>query len=256
VIWSRLGKQGLPFGGGSILADMVDMKRWLLSGWGLILTFLLLGNAALASSPVGAAPAAAPVPSRDPHFTLAVMGGVSVPACWGQATCEGSFDRGLSVEGLGLFQPTPAVSVGLAVQLARVNWQASYLGQVAGAPPATIRSTLTGGFAGVAARFNLPPEGSVNPIVLLAAGSAFQSQSGPDFGCRRGFLPTGQLGAGANARLSPSISAFAMAAVTAGVNLENCTVSDGPPLAPIAAWGFSFQVGAAFEIGPADSPVP
>jgi hypothetical protein len=174
----------------------------------------------------------------------------------GQATCEGSFDTAPSLEGLGLFQPTPALSVGLAVQLARVNWQASYLGQIPGAPPGTVRSTLTAGFTGVAARFNLLAEGSVNPIVLLAAGSAFQAQSGPDFGCPRGLLPTGQLGAGANARLSPSISAFAMAAVTAGIKLEDCRVIDGPPLPPIAAWGFSFQVGAAFEVGPADSPVP
>ena len=232
-----------------------NMKRRLLSGCGVILPFLLVGNAALATWPVGAAPAAA-VPSREPAFTVAVMGGLSVPACLGQTICEGSMDPAPSLEGLGLFQPTPAVSVGLAVQLARVNWQASYFGQIAGAPPGTVRSTLTAGFAGVAARFNLLAEGSVNPIVLLAAGSAFQAQSGPDFGCPRDLMPTGQLGAGANARLSPSMSAFAMAAVTAGIKLKNCSVSDGPPLPPIAAWGFSFQVGAAFEFGPAASPVP
>jgi hypothetical protein len=234
---------------------MRDMKRRFLSGCGLILTFLLIGNAALASWPVGAAPAA-PVPSREPTFVLAVMAGLSLPACLGQATCEGSADPAPSVEGLGLFQPTPAVSVGLAVQLARVNWQASYFGQIAGAPPGTVRSTLTAGFAGVAARFNILSEGTVNPIVLLAAGLAFQAQSEPDFGCRSGLLPTGQLGAGANTRLSPSISAFAMAAVTAGIKLENCSISDGPPLPPIAAWGFSFQVGAAFELGPTASPGP
>ena len=234
---------------------MRDMKRRFLNGCGLILTFLLVENAALATWPVGAAPAA-PVPSREPPFTLAVMGGLSVPACLGQATCEGSFDSAPSLEGLGLFQPAPAVSVGLAVQLARVNWQASYVVQIAGAPPSTVRSTLTAGFAGVAARFNSLAEGSVNPFMLLAAGSAFQARSGPDFGCPRGLLPTGQLGAGASARLSPSISAFAMAAVTAGIKLGDCRVSDGPPLPPIAAWGFSFQVGAAFEVGPAASPVP
>ncbi|HET6146282.1 MAG TPA: hypothetical protein VFH68_02030 [Polyangia bacterium] len=220
-----------------------------------MLTSLLSGNAALATWPVGPAPAA-PVPSPQPTFTLAIMGGLSVPACLGQVACEGSSDPAPSLEGLGLFQPTPAVSVGLAVQLTRVNWQASYFGQIAGAPPATVRSTLTAGFAGVAARLTPTSEGSVSPMVLLAAGSAFQAQSGQDFGCSRGLLPTGQLGAGATSRVSPTISAFAMAAVTAGIKLENCVVSDGPPLPPIAAWGFSFQVGAAFEVGPTPALAP
>ncbi len=238
-----------------ILLGMRDMKGRFLVGSGLILTFLLVGRVALATWPVSTAPAA-PVPGREPPFTLALMGGISVPACLGQVRCEGSVDPGPSLEGLGLFQPTPAVSVGLAVQLARVNWQASYFGQIAGAPPAAARSTLTAGFAGGAARFNFPAEGSVSSFVLLAAGTAFQAQSGPDLGCPRVLVPTGQLGAGANARLSPTISVFAMAALTAGIKLENCAVSDGPPLPPIAAWGFSLQVGAAFELGPAASPGP
>ena len=148
------------------------------------------------------------------------------------------------------------MSVGLVAQVARVHWEATYLGQVAGAPPGTARSTLFAGFAGVAARYTMFADRSVNPIVLLAAGSAFQARSEPDFGCGGELKPspTGQLGVGASARVSPSISVLALAAVTAGIKLSNCAVSDGPPLPPIAAWGISFQAGAAFDVGPAASP--
>jgi hypothetical protein len=191
----------------------------------------------------GAAPEAPP----DPRIGFAVLAGLALPACNGQTgSCDGSLGPAGSLQGLVLYEPSATWAFGLAGQLTRLHWQGTYVGMGDGATHA-VDSDLTTGFVGLTARFIPLPAWSITPVFQLALGSAFQAQTGSNFGCNDGVIPTGQLALGGRARVSSSVSVFAMASASSGIK-GGCVVSDGPPVTPFVAWGYGFHIGAAFDV--------
>jgi hypothetical protein len=179
-------------------------------------------------------------------FTL--LAGLALPVCTGQSgSCDGSPGAAPSLEALVLYEPNGRWAFGVVGQLARVHWRQTYLGMVAGAPPGIVESDLTSGFAGLAARFTPLPTRVVTPIIQLAVGSAFQMQTGSNFDCNGGVIPTGQLELGGRARVTSSFSLFAVASASGGIK-GGCGVDDGAPATPFVGWGYGLRAGASFDI--------
>jgi hypothetical protein len=188
--------------------------------------------------------------STAPSVGLTVLGGLSMPSCVGQVeSCTRSFGPAPSIRALVLYQPTANWGFGLSGQVAWVHWSATYVafsGDL-NPPTQTVESDLTVGFGGVAARYTPFPDWRVTPVIELALGASFQSQTGSNFGCN-GPAPAGELGLGARARLASSLSLFAMASAFGGFR-DSCGVSDGAPATPFVGWGYGFHAGAAFDVG-------
>jgi hypothetical protein len=182
-----------------------------------------------------------------PRLNLTVLGGVALPICVGQQGCDGDLGAGPSLGGVVLYEPNDRWSFGLSAQVAHVHWRESYLGMIDGATH-PISSDLTTGMAALAVRYAPLPELRVSPLVQVALGSSFQTQTGSNFNCNGGFIPTGQVGLGGRARLFTSTSAFALASATWGLK-NTCGVSDGPAATPFAGWGVGLQAGASFDVG-------
>jgi hypothetical protein len=178
-----------------------------------------------------------------------MLAGLALPTCSGLAeACAGSLGVGPSVQALVLFRPLQMWEIGVVGQLSRSHWHGSYLGMTDGAPRG-VESELTTGFLGLASRVVFLPSRAVSPVIQLALASAFQTQTGSNFSCNDGLAPTGQLGLGGKARVSPSFAVFAIASASAGVKLAGgCSTSDGPPVTPFAAWGFGLHFGASFDV--------
>jgi hypothetical protein len=188
-----------------------------------------------------------PMAFAGPMVSSTVLVGLAFPSCDGQPdSCKGSLGPAPSIEGLVLYEPTETWAFGLVGQLARLHWEGTYVGMTDGATHA-VDSELLSGFAGLAARFVMLPRWSVTPVFELALGSAFQTQTGSNFGCNDGVIPTGQIAAGGRARVTSSLSLFAMASASGGIK-GGCGASDGPPATPFVGWGFGFHAGAAFDI--------
>jgi hypothetical protein len=184
-----------------------------------------------------------------PNIDFTMLAGLALPTCSGQAeACSGSLGVGPSVQALVLFQPMQSWEIGVVGQLSRSDWRGSYVGMTDGAPHG-VESELTTGFLGLASRIVFLPGSAVSPVIQLALASAFQTQTGSNFGCNDGLAPTGQLGLGGKARVSPSFAVFAIASASGGVKLKgDCLASDGPPATPFAAWGFGLHFGASFDV--------
>lgn len=176
-----------------------------------------------------------------------LLGGLAVPLCRNQQGCDGELSNGPSLGGLVLLGPNDRWAFGLAAQVSRLHWSEAYLGMSDGMTH-WIDLDLTTGFAGVAASYNGLPERRVAPVVQAAVGTGFQIQSGTNFHCNDGFIPTGQLAVGARMRTSASFSLVGLASATWGFKESDCGVSDGPGTTPFAGWGFGFHLGAAFDL--------
>src|SRR5215831_11581193 len=95
-------------------------KRW---RWAMIaLSLLLCEGSVLGAEANGAAPA----PLRPRGFSLALMGGVAVPACAGQRKCEGLKSPAPTLEALALLRLAPLMGLGLVAQVSRVAWKAPF----------------------------------------------------------------------------------------------------------------------------------
>jgi hypothetical protein len=202
----------------------------------------------------GRALAAAPEPQpvnraapsvRKVAFTL--LGGLVVPLCRDQQGCDGHLSTGPSLGGLVLYAPKERWAVGVAAQVSRVHWREPYLGMVDG-KTYQIDSELTAGFAALAARYTLLPERGVTPIVQAALGAGFQTQTGTNFQCNNGLIPTGQLAIGGRTQTSASFSFFGLLSASWGFKRSECSVSDGPGATPFAGWGLGLHVGATFDV--------
>lgn len=184
----------------------------------------------------------------EPSVGFTVLAGLSWPVCSGQPeSCTGALGPGPSLRGLLLYQPNRSWGVGIIGQGARLHWEASYIGQVDGKVYG-VQSDLTTGFVGAAARFTPFPDVVVTPIFELALGPAFQSESGTNFGCNDGLVPTGQLSIGASTRPASSTTIVAVASASGGLK-GGCGVSDGPPATPFTAWQYGLHVGVGFDVG-------
>jgi hypothetical protein len=185
-----------------------------------------------------------------PKVGFTMLAGVALPTCNGQTeSCAGSLGAGPSLQALVLFRPTKMWSFGVMGQLARSHWRATYLGMVDGATHG-VDSDLTTGLVGFTTRIVLLPGRLVSPVVQLALGGAFQTQTGLNFGCNGGLYPTGQVGLGAKARINRSFAVFALASASDGTKLGDCAVSDGAPATPFAGWGYGLLVGGSFDVLP------
>jgi hypothetical protein len=223
-------------------------RRLVIVGLGLGLAGALSAAGQATAAALDQAPAAKELAA--PAVGVTLLAGLAAPTCSsGQAeSCAAGLDAGPSVQALVLFRPSESWSVGVVGQLARAHWRATYLGMVDGAPH-DVQADLTTGFVGLAARVVLLPTRVVSPVVQLALASAFQTQTGSNFGCNDGLMPTGQLALGGRARVSPSFALFALASASGGVKLAgDCAVSDGPPATPFAGWGYGLHVGASFDL--------
>jgi hypothetical protein len=179
------------------------------------------------------------------EFTL--LGGLAVPLCRGQQGCDGRLSSGPALGALVLYAPNDRWAVGVAAQMWRVHWREPYIGMLDGRTY-QIDSDLTAGFAGLAARYTLLPERSVTPIVQAALGAGFQTQTGTNFQCNNGFIPTGQLAVGGRAQASANFSFFGLVSASWGLKPSECVVSDGPGTTPFAGWGLGFHIGATFDV--------
>jgi hypothetical protein len=178
---------------------------------------------------------------------FALLGGVAVPLCRGQQGCDGHLSSGPSLGALVLYAPNDRWAVGVAVQMSRAHWREPFTGMVDG-QTYQFDSDLTAGFAALAARYTPLPEYRVTPIIHAALGTGFQTQTGTNFHCNSGFIPTGQLAVGARAQASASFSFFTLASASWGFKPSECGVSDGPGATPFAGWGFGLHMGAAFDV--------
>jgi hypothetical protein len=176
-----------------------------------------------------------------------LLGGVLLPRCGPAETCAGSFGASPSVQARLLFEPSGALALGFAGQVARTSWRATYPPALGGSG-GEVASTLTTAFFGATARVAFLPERTVTPLLEGAFGTAFQAQTGSNANCNRGVTPTVEVGLGASARASSSVSFVAVASASTGVKLEGCAVADGPPATPFAGWGWGLHLGAAFEL--------
>ena len=183
---------------------------------------------------------------RKVGFTL--LGGLAVPLCRGQQGCDGHLSSGPALGGLVLYAPNDRWAVGVAAQMSRVHWREPYLGMIDG-KTYQIDSDLTAGFAALAARYTLLPERGVTPIVQAALGAGFQTQTGTNFQCNNGFIPTGQLAVGGRAQTSANLSFLGLLSASWGLKPSQCGVSDGPGATPFAGWGLGLHVGATFDVG-------
>lgn len=185
---------------------------------------------------------------EGPTLGLTLLGGLAVPLCRDQLGCSGSLAAGPSLEGLILYAPSDAWCFGLVAEVRRGHWHDTYQGMVEGGKTYAVDSDLTSGFAGVAARYVALPALRVAPVIQVAIGSGFQMQTGNNFHCTNGVMPTGQIAVGGRARASKLISIFALASASSGFTLSNCGVSDGPAATPFAGWGVGLQAGAAVDV--------
>lgn len=202
---------------------------------------------ALAALAVGhataAQPAADPGPTRSPSVEapsvgVALLAGVLDPL-------DHQVAAGPSLRALVLYQPLRALAFGASGQIARHHFRADY---VAWGTPGSVEADLTTGFAGVAGRWTTVPDWVVSPLVELDLGVAMQTQSGSGIHCPYGASPGARLGLGVRARVARSWSLFATGSALGGISSQ-CSVADGPPAAPFAAWGYGLQVGAGFDLG-------
>ena len=183
-----------------------------------------------------------------PHKVgLVVLGGLAVPLCRGQQGCDGHLSSGPSIGGLVLYAPNNKWAIGVAIEAARTHWREPYVGMVDG-KTYQIDADLTAGFAALAMRYSPFPEHSVTPIVHAAVGTGFQTQTGTNFQCNDGLIPTGQIAVGVRDQASANFSFFGLVSARWGFKLSDCGVSDGPGATPFAGWGFGFHVGAAFDV--------
>jgi hypothetical protein len=240
----------------------MTVQRW---RWGTLALSLLSVTGAWAAedAAVATAPAPTPAPPRAHGFSLALLGGIAMPACAGQHLCQGLQGPAPTIESFALWKVTRPLGVGLVADVSRVAWEAplqlSYFG-----PPSKLRSTLTTGFVGIGARAVLR-EARLVPILTLAIGSAFQvetesnisaaeARTGMKASCNDGFKPTVQVGIGLSGRVSRRLSAFGLATATEGWKQNDCIPVENegiiPPHTPVGAWGLALRAGAAFDIGP------
>ena len=185
--------------------------------------------------------------SRGPKLGFTLLGGMTVPWCGGQPDCSGNLGIGPSIGGLVLYSPNESWAVGVAAQVSRVHWREPYQAMTDGSP-LELNMNLTTGFAAAAARYTVLPGYRVTPVIQAAVGAGLQRQTGTNFQCNDGGIPTGQLAAGVRARASEDLSFFGLASATFGLKLSGCTISDGPGPTPFAGWGVGLQVGAAFDV--------
>ena len=176
-----------------------------------------------------------------------LLGGLAVPLCRGQQGCDGHLDSGPSLAGFVLYVPNHRWGIGVMAEMSRVHWREPYIGMVDGNTH-QIDSDLMTGFAALTARYTLMPEYRVTLILHVAVGTGFQTQTGVNFHCNNGFIPTGQLAVGARTQASANVSFFGLASASWGFKPSECGVSDGPGATPFAGWGFGFRVGAAFDL--------
>jgi hypothetical protein len=226
---------------------------------GMVRTDMIALFAAASLFSAGPAPGADSAPainetpaesSPRPSVGGTVLGGLSLPSCHGQTgACESSLDAAPSWRALVLYEPSPKWGFGLAGQVGSFHWKATYLPYSVNPTLQTIESDLTVGFVGPVARYVVLPEWRVTPIIELAMGAAWQSQTGRNFNCNGGVTPTAQLAVGASARVVPAISIFAMASAMTGLPLAVCDASDGAPATPFVGWGYGLHAGAAFDVG-------
>jgi hypothetical protein len=205
--------------------------------------------------PPGGAYAASPAPEPTetvlrsetramPSLGLTLLAGLALPACKGSYPCYGAFGTAPSLQALILYQPNESWAFGLVGQVERIHWEATEHSMIDGTPYRA-ESDVTWGFAGLAARFVPLPAIFLTPVVQLAVGWTFQ-QMGQPYGCSHGARPAAQLAVGGRARVSSSAFVFAMASARGAVT-DGCLVFDAPNT-PLAAWGFGFHAGAAFDI--------
>jgi hypothetical protein len=209
------------------------------------LALVLWSGRAVAADPVVRAEDGGP--AGGPKVGLTVLGGMAVPRCLNQADCGGHLSTGPSIAALALYAPNDSWAVGVAGQMSRVHWSEPYIGMADG-KAYVIDSRLTTGFVALAARYVALPDHRVTPIVQAAVGAGLQTQTGTNFHCNDGLIPTGQLSVGARAQASRSFSFFALASATFGLKLSDCSISDGPDPTPFAGWGFGLHAGAAFDV--------
>jgi len=187
--------------------------------------------------------------SEATRLSLTLLAGLTLPSCQGFSGggCGGGeLSNGPSIQALALYTPGGTWALGLAAQMARVHWRQSYLGMVDGSAH-VLESDLTTGFGALAVRFAPWPERAIAPVVQLALGAGFQTQTGSNFNCNNGFIPSGQIAVGGRARVLPALSLLALVSATAGGS-AGCSVSDGPSATPFAGWGLGLHAGAAFDI--------
>jgi hypothetical protein len=150
-----------------------------------------------------------------------------------------------------LARPTSVIGWGLLARASIVNWQATFFGQVQGAPPSTIESSLTTALLGGALHVNLRPDAIVSPIARLVLGLAMEtaSPSYPWSGDGGLFAPAAELGAGASLRVSPQLAVFMLAQASGSWRLgDHSNASDAPPSPPLAMWGLGVEAGVAFDV--------
>jgi hypothetical protein len=195
--------------------------------------------------------AAAVVPEHQSEVAVervgfVLLGGLALPVCRNQQGCGGDLGGGPSLAGFVLLAPNERWAFGLGGQVSRVHWGEAFLAMSDGSPQ-RIDLDLTTGFAGVAARYTVLPERRVTPVVHAALGTGLQMQTGTNYHCNDGFIPTGQLAVGARMQTDASLSFLGLASATWGFK-EDCGVSDGPGATPFAGWGFGLHLGAAFDL--------
>lgn len=206
-------------------------------------------------APRGGAFAASPAPEPTgtelrsearavPNLGFTLLAGLALPACGDSRGCYGAFGTAPSLQALILYEPTEIWAFGIVGQVERIHWEATEYSMLDGTPYRA-ESDVTGGFAGLAARFVPLPALFLTPVVQLSLGWAFQ-QMGQPYGCSYGARPAAQLALGGRARVSSSVLVFAMASARAAV-ADGCAVSDAPNT-PLAAWGLGFHAGAAFDV--------
>jgi hypothetical protein len=184
----------------------------------------------------------------EPTLGVAALGGLVWPSCQGQnGDCGGSVSLAPAAQLLLLYQPDRAWAFGLAGQVAHTTWRSTYVGMTDGALH-DVSEELTTGFFGVTARYAFLAAHAVTPLVQVAGGSAFQGQSGSNLNCNDKVAPTGEVEVGGLARVSSSLSLYALASASGGVRLGGCGASDGPPVTPFAGWGVGLHLGAAYDL--------
>jgi len=178
------------------------------------------------------------------------MGGLAFPGCSGQPeACAGSTEPGPSLRALVLYQGR-RFGVGVLGRVERLHWSARYTPYVAPpAPMGTVDSNLTTGLIGFAGRYTMLPDAVVSPVLELAFGAAFQTQSGSNFTCSTGLSPGAEAALGARARFAKWGSVFALASAHAGIPSSACGVSDGAPATPFVGNGLGLHAGLAFDVG-------
>jgi hypothetical protein len=186
--------------------------------------------------------------ARADETTLIGAGGVAAPACTGiGSSCAGSLGFGPSLDIMVASREHEHVNWILGARATRQHWQATYQGQIQGAPPSTVDLDLTALFVGGGVRLTLLPDADAHPIAIALAGLAMQQQSGTTPSVWGGPLPTVVLGGGVTRRLSPRVGLFLMAVVSTGLAFSQSGGSDGPPPAPLASWGAGLNIGIEID---------